>query len=780
MPTSDFQLTEDKYLFTFQDETKLWIPKKIIEKYQQLPFYDIIKHSEKYDDGSYYVDMPSSPMNNVIDFLMKENVDISSLNLRDSYDIYKALIEYSITIDKKIQGDLLSHVKDLFITYLKDNNYRICCDLNNFRYMPMTSYKIKKIQMRIKDDYASNIPLEYICPSCIQDIFPSLKEIMITVTTHYKKTELLLNPNSDEYIMEYNRLLYKVESSICKRKKHECYTESEMNEYNKISSLDLNKIYYSQDLIDSYNKRRNINQLPKLYTMIINEAIYTDDYSQIEINETEDEYTFDDVVTIGFSDNTNYKTFCIDIISTKLGISQLLRLSSFYSISKMVFDTYYSSQYKYINIVKSLEEGVFDSLTTFSIYWIKELTYGSDKNIWMKIMASHIFPNVTELIYDDVVDHLEYLFPMDLLSIINTIHICQVNETQNEKLALLLDNIAYTHSICIDGMVDSSNSENIKKLDYFENYKRNIDCLDIKFKINRCFLYNSDQDNQNEINIINTLKKFLSSNILQNLNSLTVSFDSDISLKYLKLISNIFHDNKINTIHKLKIKHYFIKTYSPSDYFDLLENTLENLVPKASIISIEWLNDICDDSFFKIFTINNFPQLKSLKICKYDNREWLITFINGLCKSINNSNFPSSCIIQLSSNSIFSQDDYIYDSNASIFQYKYNMNSFINTIIGTKNDMISKFEIETIFDCIKENKIQRLRSFKIYIYDEEQLSKLINFITIGKFPKLEDFIICIKIYILPKHVDMYKQQLKESSFIHENHIHYQLKPMTYF
>ncbi|KAK8789921.1 hypothetical protein WA158_006701 [Blastocystis sp. Blastoise] len=122
MSTTQFRLTEDKYLFTFQDETQLWIQKEFIEKYPQFRFYDIIEHSEKYDDGSYYIDIPSFSMDKMIHFLMEDYIDILSLNLKDSYDIYKTFIKYSATIDNEIQCDLLLHIKDLFYNYLKKNN----------------------------------------------------------------------------------------------------------------------------------------------------------------------------------------------------------------------------------------------------------------------------------------------------------------------------------------------------------------------------------------------------------------------------------------------------------------------------------------------------------------------------------------------------------------------------------------------------------------------------------------------------------------------------------
>ncbi|KAK8810568.1 hypothetical protein WA158_007143 [Blastocystis sp. Blastoise] len=863
MSANELCCIDDKYLFTFQDETQLWISKDFIEKYQQFPFHDIIKHTDKYDDGSYYIDMPSSPINKVFSFLMKDNMDISSLNLRDSYDIYKTLIEYSVVLDKEIQSDLLLHIKELFYKYLKDNNYYMFFFDTVESCMPMELFNLdgKKIRsnglftskrkdellyysllikmmnintVEIRYDYASNIPLEYICPSCIQDIFPSLKNVKITVTTHYKHTELLLNPNSDEYIMEYIRLFSELDYEIENPEEYEYYTESEMNEYNKISSLDLNKYFYSHKLINSYNGKREKNELPKLYRYVVNEAIYTNDYSKVETNKTEDEYISKDIVKIEYDDKTNDKTFSIDKVSSEYGISQLLLLPSYMCISKIIFDKYWDFHCNVMFFMKLFEEGVFDSLTTLSLNWIKELTNTIDKNLFNKIMTTHLFPNVTEFIYDDesfqlslikkkyfpklhiinydniiTTDNFDSLFPASLISMIDTIRINNIDNDKEEEIALRLDEIVYTHSIHIDKDVDficylprlnellaknlisidylsiySSRSENINVFEYIENNNLNIDSLDIAF----------NDDDQHKIDVRNSLERFLNSDILKHLNNLYVSFNYGLSIEYLTWISTLFNDNKFNNILKLEVDLH-IKEDSSSEYLIAYENILEKLFSKASIVTIkDWalsfinrlipkgcfhnttqlnldIDDMPDYDFCELYTTNNFPQLKSIKIYNYYDREWRSSFIKTFCNYINNNNFPSSTIVRLGK-SKYDYAYYIYDPNASIFRCQHDNNSFMNTIIGNKDEMMSKFEIETLLDYINENKTQNLRFLRIYIYDDEQLSKLTKCITTGKFPKLKEFLFVMYYDISDKTINIYKQQLKDSTFIQENHVDY--------
>ncbi|KAK8801956.1 hypothetical protein WA158_006351 [Blastocystis sp. Blastoise] len=221
--------SQEKYLFTFQDEKQLWISKEFIEKYPQFPFQDIIQHSEKYEDDSYYVDMPSLSMEKVIQFLSDDNMDIDSLDLDDGADIYKTLVEYSIDMRDERINDLLFHIEELFYNYLSKNEYYSLhkCDLSTnhtvlfnsqnkvIRIYGLTTpqrkdellrysllFKMMNIDhVEITYQYAPNIPSEYIYPSCIKEIFPLVSQLKIyVIVKNYLKGDTLLNPNSDEYI----------------------------------------------------------------------------------------------------------------------------------------------------------------------------------------------------------------------------------------------------------------------------------------------------------------------------------------------------------------------------------------------------------------------------------------------------------------------------------------------------------------------------------------------------------------------------------------------------
>ncbi|KAK8810485.1 hypothetical protein WA158_007060 [Blastocystis sp. Blastoise] len=801
MSTTEFQLTEDKYLFTFQDESQLWISKEFIEKYQQFPFHNIIEHSEKYDDSSYYVDMLPFHIEQVISFLMDDNVDVFSLNLKESYDIYKTLVEYSVTIDNEIQSDLLLHIKDLFYNYLKDNNYDIdgcyCKGINScvpiklfgsnsisivikglftpqkkddLLYYSLLIKMMNVTQVRIMYDYASNIPIEYICPSCIQDIFPSLKELWIIVNINYNKTDILLNPNGDDY---------KIQNSA----EYDYYTKLKKNKNKQISSLNFNRMCFSNEMIDHITGKRRINELSKQYKYVVNEAIYTNNYSHVELNETKDGYTLKDMVSIKYDNKTNNKTLTIHEVSTEHGISQLFLLPSHLLISNIILLKYWVGQYNSVVFMKLFEEGFFDSSTVLNIGEFKKFTEKIDDDLISKIMTTHVFPNVTELIYNDTTDNYESLFHVNLLSMIDTIHIHKVNPFCETKIISYLDNIAYTHSIHIDGIVYSSRSGNIKVVDSIRNYKLNIDSLLIVF----------NNDYPEEVDEKNKLERFLNCNIFEHLNTLDVSFREDITIEYLTWISTLFNDNKFNTIQKLNINSYFISKLS-SEYLTAFENIMIELIPKASIVKIDGCTmnffnrliskgcfhntiqlileskDIPDDNFFKLYTADNFPKLEYFKFY-INEKEWWIDFLKIFCKYINNNNFPSSSVIQLSDGN--SYYNYIYDPNTSILRCKYDGNSLMNTIIVYQYKEINKSEIEMLFDCINENKTQNINSLGLYIHDEEQVSKFISFITSGKIPKLKEVIVNIDRSFY-ENIDIYEQQLNDSLFIKEKHVYYKI------
>ncbi|KAK8809806.1 hypothetical protein WA158_000749 [Blastocystis sp. Blastoise] len=813
---------EQEYLFTFQDETKFWIPKKFIEKYPEFPFYDIVQQSDRYDDGSYYVDMPSFNTEKMIHFFMEDNMDISSLDLKESFDIYQLFLVYSISIDNEKKSDLLCHIKELFNNYLNENHYSIYKYVESIKRhenvnIPMELFNSEEKEIHINGlfttqrkeklfyflflfrmmnitkvdieyQYSSNIPLEYICPSCIKDIFPSLKELIITVITNYKESEVLLNPNSNEYIKRYIHLLYRYGNNIDNSETYDYYTEREMNEYNNISLVNTNKLKCSNDLLWSYNKRKEDNQLPKLYKNVINEAIYTNDYSEVDINKSIDEDIIKDRIMIQFDENTNDKTFYIQSIFSNYGISQLLSLLSYYSITKIMFDTDIYKRFASLIVMKSLEDGVFDSLTILSVKWIKGLADKTNHNSYIKIMNTHIFPNVTEIIYDyesfqlslikkqcfpnlhiiqyeiDItIDNFGSLFPKNLISLIDTIHIHDIDNSHKPEIASLLDNLIYTHSIYIDG-IDN------------EEY---------------------DNNNPNEIDMKESLEIFFKSHLLEHLSDLTISFSKTMNINYLTWISTLFNDNKFKTIHELAIDLYFIKKDLSPAYLTVYETILKKIIPKASTVTIKYcyitfinkliitncfLNttqltleayDLPDDNFYILYTTNNFHQLKYIELRKYWDKELLIIFIQELYKYICNNNFPILTAIKIMDS--YSGDNYIYNPNTSIFRCKYDNSSSIESIIGTENQLINKYEIETLFDCINENRTQNCRYFEIYIYNDKQLSKFINYIITGKIPILKEFIVHTSIGISYKQMNVNEQQLKDSSFIQKNHVYYKFK-----
>ncbi|KAK8790004.1 hypothetical protein WA158_006784 [Blastocystis sp. Blastoise] len=525
MSTGEIHLSEEKYLFTFQDETQILVFREFIEKYPQLPFYDIIKHSEKYEDGSYYIDMLPLHMEKVIQFLNDDNIDISLMNLKDSFDLYSTLYEYSIFINDEKQNNLFYHVKELFIKFLNEHKYCVCLEYSymndNCYSIPMELFNSEKkeihinglitpkrkdellyysllfkiinvIRVKIEYPYASNIPLEYICPSCIKDIFPSLKEIWITVVTYYKKSGELLNPNTDEYMNEYHCYCcrygyiqaYKYRNENCYY-----YGEYETYRYNEITTKEINRNIYSNELYESYDKRRQHYKLPKLYKESIEEALYITDYSTAITSRKTDENTLVDTIIVWYEPKVDTQHLFIQRFNTEIGLSQLLRLPLFSCIQCTTEGSEVDSEYITVPMMKAYKDVLFNYISTIEINTLIKFNKLSQDNQFYKMIESHIFPNVTRLIYDNedsyvlkivynnnnnnnnninnnnnninnhnnnqrfiyIIDenNIEVLFPKHFLTMINTINMYP-SCLNSEKFCSFLDDLAYNHSIHLE------------------------------------------------------------------------------------------------------------------------------------------------------------------------------------------------------------------------------------------------------------------------------------------------------------------------------------------
>ncbi|KAK8795559.1 hypothetical protein WA158_000216 [Blastocystis sp. Blastoise] len=859
MSTTEFQLTQDKYLFTFQDETQLWISKEFIEKYQQLPFYDIIEHSEKYEDGSYYIDMSSSSMKTVIHFLMEENVDISSLNLRDSYDIYKTLYEYSVTIHNEMQSDLLFHIKELFLRYLNDNNYSIYefYNYDNQISVPMELFSSREKRIIIKGlitspkkdellyysflfkmmnitrvsieyEYASNIPIEYICPSSIQEIFPLIQFLTISVFTNYIKNDILLNPNSDEYMNQYYVFYRQHDFQIRENEKYDYYTESEINKYNVTGSLERNQVNYLQKIHDSYNERRQVNKLPKLYECILDEAAYNNDYTQIKSIKK----TYDHVLK---------STIIID----------------FQAID---------SKYLCNSLIKAFEENYFDFITTLNIKWITKYNNFFGDNKFEEIITKHIFPNVTTLIYDDkdflfpisliksdyfpklqiiyynvIIDdiHLDFLFPKELISVIHTIHLNDscLSEDELNVIAPFFDELAYNQSIHIFGFysfldyfphekeliengtislshtlrINSNRLDSMKDIKYYVNNKNaKLDNICIKFDRNKEEGNNVHDNTEKRREII---KQLFMSDIIENLQRLEIAFYENLSIEDLKWILSIFKDNKLKRINKLIITYMYNKenlllinetthdnsekSYS-SEYLLLKQNIYEYFIPKALNVEIidsitGELNkpiyenlvqngcfhnsteiyihdlDMLPEVFFDVFTKQNFPRLKKIQFYNI-NDDYYIHFIDTL-HIYNNETFPSVTEIVLTKP--FYKSGYFSYNPSSAHLLKYEISSSMDTIAISKCETFSEYELSLLLDCIKEKKVSNLKHLELYYSicceNKTLYIDIMNTIINGEIPNLKEFI-CYFDAISDIMINSFKQQIKDSAFIQKNHV----------
>ncbi|KAK8805926.1 hypothetical protein WA158_002582 [Blastocystis sp. Blastoise] len=864
-------LTEDKYLFTFQDETQLWISRELLEKYPQFPFHDIIQHSDKYEDGSYYIDIPSMSMDKVISLFNDKNIDISSLNLRDSYDIYRTLFEYSVTLDKEIQSDLLFHVEELFIDYLKANHYAIYGNKKKKHQLtiPMEVFNsetkilfinglITSLQMEllfyysllikmmnikqvdINYEYASNIPLEYICPSCIKDIYPSLRKLTISETIHYNKSDELLNPNTEEYLKEYTVFCNKYGYEMKNNETYEYYMKSEMKRYNEVSPFNKTVAESQNYELDSYFERVKMNALPKLYKCNIDETLYVNDFSQIERSQNNDSYILMNKIGIEYDIKTGSETLYIYELNSEYGITQLLSVPLYSSISEINISGYKSIQKRFtIPIVNAFENGVFDSIKTINALWFLEML---EDNKWIQ---KHIFPNVTKFIYDDrdkfmsmslvnkerfpglhIIHYgvnfdesdLQNLFPGRFISMIDTIILNDYDE-RLESVTPFLDDLAFNHSIHIDGLYDNINDLSHRE----ELLEKNIISLPDDLEVNACeeyyydsllkyykyaenqklktfniiflYIWRRDDDYDIEYRERNGLDKF--EEITSDNEEITSDYeeyeevhDTPIGDDMEDDLELLFESSSLDHLDSFSFELKQIGSESSSEYFSMIQDILKKIIPKSSDVSLNGiphyniiegliengyfhntaqlkleLRNFSISSFFELYTKNNFPQLKNIDIsCSKISFE---PFMETLCLCLRKDSFLSSTTVSLN-------DNICYNPSYSILQCKYSLMTPMESIIIDNNEDVSKYQIAILLDCIKENKVQDLKSLKIYFYETELLTKIIDIVTTQKIPKLKEFLFICNFNISEQLINTCKQQLKDSPFIQNNHLRYKL------
>ncbi|KAK8814329.1 hypothetical protein WA158_008191 [Blastocystis sp. Blastoise] len=539
METTEFQLNEEKYLFSFQDETQLWIPVKVIENYRELPFYDIIKHSDKYDDGSYYIDMLPLHMKDVIQFLMEDNIDISSMSFKDSADICETLDEYSVDIkDDKLQ-ELSNHVEQIVISFLKENHYKVYFDDNDDSEltMPMeifsynskvlkidgltTSEKREKLlcyshifkqinitTVFIEYQYSSTIPLEYICPSNIKEIFPALEKLKITVNVSFEETDIRLNPFTDEYMEQFHFFVDWCRDKEWDRIAYEMFTKSEIRRYQLVNNNDIHRNQFSKYLLDRYDDLKSEGSLPRLYENKVEEALYNQDYSKLEKTYERSELTKVSL-SLKYEKDSNNVSLDIPCPNIECGFSQLLQLPIYSSISYVSLPSV-TSKSSAEPIIKAFQKGYFDSLTELNLSTLEEyVPFFCDYRL-SDIITSHIFPDITELhisnkdkqssllclvnktcfpklhiiTYDssfnsDVQETYSCLLPHHLLSFIDTINV-PYDSSYIKYAAPLLDDLASNYNIHINNLKDG--------IFYFPNVEKllanGLISLPEKFEIN--------------------------------------------------------------------------------------------------------------------------------------------------------------------------------------------------------------------------------------------------------------------------------------------------------
>ncbi|KAK8800702.1 hypothetical protein WA158_000027 [Blastocystis sp. Blastoise] len=582
--------------FIFQDESKISIPLSIVKNYPESILSLTYQSQNNYleEERVYYVDSPSLSLAKVIEYL-DNSLDLDSIPLNEIIDIYKTLKYFfryeSIEKQLKIEDFLVNS----FQVFLKENNCEIPYDFKNENYEYLYDYTQKRefyidgllseerniifqqysslfeffnfVKVTINFDFSEDIPYESIYPSNLHSIFPKLETYTIQVYYYPQVQYIRITPSSFHYsyfYQEYILLYYKENLLDIYKQYMEKHPEISSYRFNKesirLSPSNNHGNTNKKEEEEKYKEIIHINivedltntqkERPDLYIQSLSD--YSREYNeeQMKLQKTNDtikenhklvsfQFSYIDENEVRdrthpiFRPSNKYKNDDILAYILKLPVCKQLK-----SINNLIYPGY-QFQLNIPPLLKALRDKIFDSIQIFNILsYIHDESYSEYKQLFIDIITSHIFPNVTTLIIDDTysrstlklyadmlpliteehfpslhiydihsfirflynnytddMDFIDFLFPISLLSIVDIILL----EDKNESLSFILNeesvnNIIHANkkpSFCIQSNMLISYHDKIAK-QLYDLGLLNINTIILDFDyMSSCFTHNS-------------------------------------------------------------------------------------------------------------------------------------------------------------------------------------------------------------------------------------------------------------------------------------------------
>ncbi|KAK8801950.1 hypothetical protein WA158_006345 [Blastocystis sp. Blastoise] len=765
--------------FNFQDETRISVPLQFLKKFPKSLLSITIENQNNYmeSEDTYYIDSPSFSIKNTILF-MEDVITLDSLTVNEVFDVYDTIkylfddeaIEYIVKIEEYKEET----IKEFKINYCYDDedNYDKYNDEN---------------KIIIKVDFSEDIPYEYIYPSNLHVIFPKL-EIFEMKIGYYRKEISIRIPSSNCHYL----FLYKEYNNIQEHSISKCnlfindeikgvYPYDEDYEITTNNPEDSRLINDKTIRINNNNnnnknirddiettEQENDEEKPDLFVHNIFEYSreYNEEQMKLEqLGDNHKEKTFS-LFTFTYNHNNEIKdlkhpilkqsyTMCYDILKYILNIPICKNI-------KEIDTECHSRSMKQLYIpplLKVLKEGFLDNLESIDIMNFIRRIIPEYIQLFKDILTTHVFPNITTLeIKKYPVNDFDMFILKDILLFITKehfpkLHIYNIHNCFRNSLFLETIHVLFPISLLniIDTIYTDCNSYtfgipiNLRMVENLMNTK------DIHVESN-CIPYTA---------IYERFWLSLYRSGILNINTLCLNL-------------NEIH-NSINDYSLLDFNLFPFKCLYIVSEFELNDN---------NSLFYEFMNFLCAGNYetvteLKITPFINFlfQNEKCIELPLWKNIEYIKMNLNDeeyQYKSVLSffESFKDIPIDCLNTKSFSCFREYEKCENEEISHATENycelFPSFsfyihkpvykIDTIISQDDDIVCTYN-EYIYNQLKMKYTENIRSLKLYVYDEDYMTKYIDLITKGTFKYLN------YLYITPYDYDFdfcdYDEQLND-------------------
>ncbi|KAK8809879.1 hypothetical protein WA158_000822 [Blastocystis sp. Blastoise] len=751
---SKVQNKQEMIAFIFQDEVHVDVPLAIIKKYPKCLLSVIYENPNNYlnDENSYYIDCPCLSINTLLQFIAKE-IFLESMTINDIINMYKTIQFYFTDKHPDFEGKVFSYLVNQFYMVLKQTGCEIeRIDFNNFFYL------------RMKNQFSEDIPYEYIYPSNLQELFPKLQCYYISFD-YYPELECFRVPPSDFHYNElysiykqnyYNKgklLLFNTylkrltENKLLKLAKKQLvvYTKIDFWKQLKNRYQKVDEHLYKGTLLQEYDNAEDNEYKPDLYVECYSN--YSRKYNKHNKKQLNDKYSYS--ISFSFQNEQEFpneliglltfsKNYYVDKIASYIcNIPKCKQLNIIHCLmphKKEEENKCISDSLSIPALLSTLNNGIFDNLETMNIStFIENVSYEEYKDLFVTIIYSHTFPNLTTLsIFYNMEDSTQYIFYKSLFLSFSRdhyphLHILNISSyyanNDSESLVASMKDIYILFDSSLFELIDTIILDDIFQYYIIKYSKEFVDVLINAYK-KHPFTLKLTSLNLNKYSIY--CQQLLESNILlcEELELNTASISDFGSKEVLPDLSNT-HFNKIDFI----IDSYFSKKIE-QQFLDRIKTI--NCHNLEEIHIIFKIHDSINENYNNIFQMIKSIDFISLFSC--------LNYNTVTRLSIDTSSARESFSLNDDNNQLANNEDVIsfqqcltlFSSNIKFLRMKYSSLCDMIYVLQNFIELPLWENIEKLSICFSLiDSIQPILSYIEFIQNNASLS----------FPKLDSFYI---------------------------------------